>query len=523
MINEEVRRRLEFMDVTDRDRQTVAELQPILDRVLDGALDKFYGVAKRTSETARFFDDDAHMSRAKGKQHQHWMRIANGRFDEEFYSSVRRIGTVHAKIGLDPRWYIGAYGLVLDGLIKGIAKEFSPLKRLLRLFRGPSAAEASAAIVKAALIDMDLSISIYFEIQDAERQKVIGELNDALERLARGDLTSTLKDMPPAFVGLETSFNDSVVALRDLIGQVSERAASLRTGSEEISQAADDLARRTEANAASLEETSAALVQIDSRLKQAAQYSNTTLARADQAMSTVGTGRGSADSAVQAMSRVNDSAKGIDSVIEGLDKIAFQTRVLAMNAAVEAGRAGEAGRGFAVVADLVSALAMRAEEEAKRARDQLTVTQDQIVGAVDAVKMVDDSLVAIATDVEEVHKLLGTMTEDNRVQSLAVSEITTAISAMDQATQQNAAMVEQTSAAARTMTSEVQGLADSAARFSVGNERPAASTFQIPTQRSAVQARPAGKPKSPASLPTIAAAASKTRAAAADGAGWRDF
>jgi methyl-accepting chemotaxis protein len=121
------------------------------------------------------------------------------------------------------------------------------------------------------------------------------------------------------------------------------------------------------------------------------------------------------------------------------------------------------------------------------------------------------------------HKLLGTMTEDNRVQSLAVSEITTAISAMDQATQQNAAMVEQTSAAARTMTSEVQGLADSAARFTVGNERGATSTFTIPTQKSAVQARPAGKPKSPGSLPTIAAAASKSRAAAADGAGWRDF
>jgi methyl-accepting chemotaxis protein len=110
------------------------------------------------------------------------------------------------------------------------------------------------------------------------------------------------------------------------------------------------------------------------------------------------------------------------------------------------------------------------------------------------------------------------------VQSLAVSEITTAISAMDQATQQNAAMVEQTSAAARTMTSEVQGLADSAARFTVGGDRPATSSFTIPTNRPAVQARPAGRPKSVgAASSMIAAAASKTRAAAADGAGWRDF
>ncbi|WP_430983530.1 methyl-accepting chemotaxis protein, partial [Escherichia coli] len=122
------------------------------------------------------------------------------------------------------------------------------------------------------------------------------------------------------------------------------------------------------------------------------------VARADGAIATVSGGREIADEAVQAMGRVSESAKGIDSVIEGLDKIAFQTRVLAMNAAVEAGRAGDAGRGFAVVADLVSALAMRAEEEAKRARDQLTVTQSEILSAVGAVQKVDGALVNIAGD-----------------------------------------------------------------------------------------------------------------------------
>lgn len=157
------------------------------------------------------------------------------------------------------------------------------------------------------------------------------------------------------------------------------------------------------------------------------------------------------------MSRVSVSAKGIDSVIEGVDKIAFQTRVLAMNAAIEAGCAGEAGRGFAVVADLVNALAMRAEEEAKRARDHLTATRMEIVSAVAAVEKVDAALADIAVDVDAVRGLLSGMAADNQAQSGAITEITAAV----------AAMVEETSAAARQLSVEIDGLADRASEFQV--------------------------------------------------------
>ena len=164
-----------------------------------------------------------------------------------------------------------------------------------------------------------------------------------------------------------------------------------------------------------------------------------------------------------------------------------------MNAAVEAGRAGEAGRGFAVVADLVSALAMRAEEESKRAREQLTVTQEEIVSAVDMVQKVDGALANILTNVGEVHKLVGDIANDNQAQSGAVTEISTAIGAMDQSTQQNAAMVEQTSAAARSLSSEVSTLAEQASTFRVGDtadgKRNAAP--QPPVRPKAV---PAAKP-----------------------------
>ncbi len=307
-------------------------------------------------------------------------------------------------------------------------------------------------------------------VQAREQEVVTSTLRSSLQAISEGDLTQSISaDFPPAYAELKSNFNTAVGALRDLIGAVAESAVAIRTGSSEIAQASEDLARRTESNAASLEETSAAITQMDERLRATAAAAGRTVQRADGAMNVVGSGREIADEAVQAMGRVSESAKGIDSVIEGLDKIAFQTRVLAMNAAVEAGRAGDAGRGFAVVADLVSALAMRSEEEAKRAREQLTATQADIGTAVEAVQRVDGALQNISGDVTEVHSLLSNIASDNQAQSSTITEISATIGTMDQATQQNAAMVEETSAAARNLNSEVTSLSDRAAMFRTGD------------------------------------------------------
>jgi len=351
--------------------------------------------------------------------------------------------------------------------------ELGDMAKTVLVFRDAAQAQEAAAAAKAKA--------------DAEQKMVVETLGDNLGDLAKGDLTASItREFPGEYVQLKTNFNEAVSSLRTLIGSVMESAATINTGSTEIAQASEDLARRTESNAASLEETSAAITQMDQRLKVMAGSAGRTVERADGAISTVSGGRAIADEAMQAMTRVSDSAKGIDSVIEGLDKIAFQTRVLAMNAAVEAGRAGEAGRGFAVVADLVSALAMRAEEEAGRARDQLTATQTDIVSAVDAVQKVDGALANISSDVGEVHTLLAEMAADNQAQSAAITQISTAIGTMDQSTQQNAAMVEQTSAAARNLNTEVNALSEQASRFTVGAAtavRPAMRPAPMPATR----------------------------------------
>lgn len=337
-------------------------------------------------------------------------------------------------------------------------------------------------MTKAMLTFRDAAVEQKRQAQ--EQAEIVQVLGERLGRLRAGDLTASIdQQFPQAYAGLRDDYNLTLQSLRELIGAVSTSADAIDTGAQEIAHASEDLARRTEANAANLEETTAAIAQMDQRLKLTAAAAARTVQRADAAIATVSGGRETADDAVSAMSRVSDSAKGIDSVIEGLDKIAFQTRVLAMNAAVEAGRAGEAGRGFAVVADLVSALAMRAEEEAGRARDQLTTTQTEIISAVEMVRKVDGVFAGISGDVAEVHELLGDMAKDNSAQASAITEISSTVNAMDQTTQKNAAMVEQTSAAARSLSIEINQLSQAAAKFNTGSagaSKPGASSRNNP-------------------------------------------
>ena len=348
----------------------------------------------------------------------------------------------------------GNHGVDVPGTERG--DEVGGMAKSVLVFKEAAVREAEAAEMKRRA--------------EAAQKLVVETLEDRLNRLAGGDLTASIDTrFESEYEGLKQNFNAAIAALRDLIASVIDSAETISTGSAEIAQASEDLARRTESNAASLEETSAAVSQMDQRIKATATASVKTVERATGAIGVVDSGRSVADEAMQAMTRVSESAKGIDNVIEGLDKIAFQTRVLAMNAAVEAGRAGEAGRGFAVVADLVSALAMRAEEEAGRARDQLTATQTDINAAVDMVRRVDSALGAIVGDVNEVHSLLEEMAKDNQIQASAVTQVATAVNSIDQSTQQNAAMVEETSAAARNLTSEVNALSEQASRFNAGN------------------------------------------------------
>ena len=302
-----------------------------------------------------------------------------------------------------------------------------------------------------------------------EQAAVVAALGEGLDHLTRGDLTYTLtQPFPEDYVKLKDDFNAAIGQLKDAMSVVVTNVSAIRSGSGEISQAADDLSRRTEQQAASLEETAAALDQITATV-------NRTASGARQASETVQAAKGDAETsgivvrdAVGAMGAIEKSAQEISQIIGVIDEIAFQTNLLALNAGVEAARAGDAGRGFAVVASEVRALAQRSAEAAKEIKVLISASTTQVNAGVQLVGQTGEALQRIVGRVAEIDGLVSEIAASAQEQATGLQQVNTAVNQMDQVTQQNAAMVEQSTAASHSLSQEAEVLAGSVARFQIG-------------------------------------------------------
>jgi methyl-accepting chemotaxis protein len=312
-------------------------------------------------------------------------------------------------------------------------------------------------------------------------QEAVESLADALGRLAGGDMTCRIdKPFDGDLERLREDFNASVSHLSDALREVGENARAIDAGASQIRAAADDLSRRTEQQAASVEETAAALEEITTTVKDSTR-------RAEEAGHLVARTRSGAEKsgeivrrAVSAMQEIEKSSSEITNIIGVIDDIAFQTNLLALNAGVEAARAGEAGKGFAVVAQEVRELAQRSAKAAKEIKALITTSGEQVRTGVSLVGDTGRSLQAIVTEVQEINSHVAAIVEAAREQSTGLQEINTAVNTMDQGTQKNAAMVEETTAASHGLASEVQALNALIGRFNVGGTAAASRTVHAP-------------------------------------------
>lgn len=301
----------------------------------------------------------------------------------------------------------------------------------------------------------------------AERLRIATSgLAAGLKRMAAGDLSFQLTDaFAPDFEALRHDFNASIAQLGTAMSGISSSTMSIDTSTREIASGAGDLARRTEQQAAALEETAAALDEITVNVTNSTRKTEEARSVASQANRSAAESAEVVSHAEEAMRRIEGSSTQISNIIGVIDEIAFQTNLLALNAGVEAARAGEAGKGFAVVAQEVRELAQRSASAAKEIKGLIQNSSNEVQAGVKLVRDAGEALKTICAYITEINAHMDSIAVSAKEQSTGLHEVNQAVNQMDQVTQSNAAMVEQSNAAAESLASEAVKLRELVSQF----------------------------------------------------------
>ncbi|MBY6240580.1 methyl-accepting chemotaxis protein [Methylosinus sp. Sm6] len=295
--------------------------------------------------------------------------------------------------------------------------------------------------------------------------------DSALKQLSHGDLSHRLTEsFSSDYEKLRHSYNASVDKLRAAFGEMIGHVHGLSSKTGEIASAADALAQRTEQQAASLAETTSALAQISTTVYKTSEGAQHAARIVSEARTDAERSSDIVRRAIDAMGRIQGSSHEIGQIIGVIDEIAFQTNLLALNAGVEAARAGEAGRGFAVVASEVRALAQRSAEAAKEIKGLISTSSGQVEEGVTLVAQTGTALGRIVGQVSEANKVVAEIADGAQAQATGLREVNAAVTQMDQFTQQNAAMVEETTASSHGLKYDIERLAESIATFELGDD-----------------------------------------------------
>lgn len=431
--------RLAFSGFTEQHKLLLNQFGPTLEQEMPRILDAFYANLRAWPQLAGMFDGPDRMASAARAQTAHWQTLFSGRFDAEYVASVRRIGVMHSRIGLDPRWYIGGYSFITQQLFELAARSSS------RAFLPRSSAKAAdlcAAINVAVMIDIDLAISCYIEENRANYDAKLIHLAEDFQRQVAG----LVDQLSVASNELEANAR----SMGETTGQSSERAMAIASAAEQASAGVHTVASAAEELAASIQ-----------MIASQVQESNDTARRAVM-------GAKETDRVVRAL---DDAAERIGTLIGTIGHVAAKTNMLALNASIEAARAGNAGKAFEVVASEVKNLA----DQTARMTDEV---EAQVREIQEATRAVVAGLTAIAGTIDQVAEISDVIAGAVNQQNNATAEISRNIQQTASAAHEVSVNVvrisqasESTSAAANQVFTSASSLSDQAVQLSAQVDR----------------------------------------------------
>ncbi|WP_336944680.1 globin-coupled sensor protein [Asaia sp. HN010] len=497
------KRKRNFIGMEETDLRALRSITDLIDREIPEALEGLYRKIGAAPDTKKFFPTPAHMEHAKQAQVTHWHRIAEARFNQHYVDNVSRIGAAHARIGLEPGLYIGAYGVVMEHLFKAIIRNTSTGNIFSRLSprSKDTLTERLVALSKAILLEIDLTISTYLRDVDKARLEMQAEqtrraeedkaavqiLGEALSALANGDLTRRISDndFPERLAALKLHFNQTAATLSETINNISSETTNILTNAHDIRHGAEQLSNRTEQQAAAGEEMSATLGQIAERIGQTAQQTLKTDKLVSVAWQEAKHAEQVKNDTISAMAAVEDSSQKIGGIISIINEIAFQTNLLALNASVEAARAGDVGKGFAVVAYEVRNLSQRSREAAEAIGALIAQSDQQVRSGAAKVRETGNALQKVMEQVEAISNAVSTIAAATQEQSQSISELNSAMSGLEQTTMQNAGAAEESAEAVGNLVATADTLARAVSRFNTvtftGERVPSAGNAELTT------------------------------------------
>jgi methyl-accepting chemotaxis protein len=481
--------RLRGLSFDDAEREALRAMAPLIERVLAPAVaaadrhaEQWPEYCEARERLAAAGDDLAGKEAAR-----YWRTTLSSEFGEDRLALAGERALRYYGAKFPPRWTYAAFAQVFSALAEAAIEESAP--KTLRRVGAKRRRELSAkmgALFKAAMLELDVAAAIRRNRDDGDRarleaqneathaedERVVAGLGGGLDRLAQGDLKTRLTEtFPPRYEKLRCDFNGSVERLESAIGQVIVVADSLRAGCENIAGASDRLSQRTESQAAGLIEATSTLSAIVATVAETAQGARNANDLATTAKTEAESSVDIVREAVEAVRRIEKSSQEIAKIISVIDEIAFQTNLLALNAGVEAARAGEAGRGFAVVAAEVRALAQRSAQAAKEIKGLIAAANSQVDHGVSLVDRTGQALAKIVAQVAKVSNVVSDIAARAGEQAIAVREANVGLAEVDRATQENAAMAEESCAAGQRLRSEAEDLLRSVGHFQAGAPR----------------------------------------------------